>query len=240
MNNYHYIKAKQTNFRVILRGLSLFVFGIGLVGVLYILFPLISWQIYFIPVFAASNVASPIPKTNIVSPATMQSLLANSLSGINYSNPQNWFPTYNTDISSKPKATSYTLSVPKLHIKDAVVSTIDNDLDNHLINYGGTALPPDTGNAVIFGHSTLPQLFDAKNYRTIFATAHTLKVHDKILVRISDISYTYKIFSITVVDPSDTSVLAQNYDDHYLTIVTCTPPGTTWKRLIIKSRIEKI
>jgi len=240
MNKYYYTKTKQTNVRAVFRTMSLIVFGIGLLGMAYIFFPLLSWQLYFVPVFAAGNLASPIPKTTIVTPSTIQSLLANSISNVDYSNAANWFPTYNTNLTTSPKATSYTISIPKIKIKDATVSTIDNDLDKHLINYGGTALPPEKGNAVIFGHSTLPQLFDPKNYRTIFATAHTLTVGDEMIVRVSDISYTYKIFNISVVDPSDTSVLAQNYDDGYMTLVTCTPPGTTWKRLIIKSRIEKI
>lgn len=240
MSNYYYTKTKPRNIRYLLRLISLSIFAVGLVGTLYVFFPLLSWQLYFIPVFAQSDVASPIPKTTMVTSNTIQSLVQNSLSGIDYSNAQNWFPTYNADISSKPKATSYTLSIPKLHIKNAGVSTIDNDLDNHLVNYGGTALPPSNGNAVIFGHSTLPQLFNPTNYRTIFATAHTLQTGDEIIVQVSGIKYTYKIFSITVVDPSDTSVLTQSYDNAYLTIVTCTPPGTTWKRLIIKSRIEKL
>lgn len=241
MSNYYYTKkGKAFNIRFLLRCLSLSAFGLGLLGIGYIFFPLVSWQLYFVPAFAASNIASPIPKSNLVTPRTIQTLLTNSISTIDYSNAQNWFPTYNATIASAPKATSYTISIPKIGIKKAAVSTIDNDLDKHLINYGGTALPPEKGNAVIFGHSTLPQLFDPKNYRTIFATAHTLQVGDEMIVRVSDVSYTYKIFTISVVDPSDTSVLAQNYDDAYLTLVTCTPPGTTWKRLIIKSRIEKI
>ncbi|MBP9719099.1 MAG: sortase [Candidatus Levybacteria bacterium] len=240
MNRYYYKKNKPLNIRFLLRIASLSVFAIGFVGMFYIFFPLISWQLYFAPVFAASNVASPIPKTVMVTPNTVQSLLASTFSGIDYNNIQNWFPTYNANLATKPKATSYTLSIPKLHIKDADVSTIDNELDKHLINYGGTALPPDNGNAVIFGHSSLPQLFDPQNYKTIFATAHTLQIGDEIIVTVSDIKYTYKIFSIIIVDPADTAALAQNYDNAYLTIVTCTPPGTTWKRLIIKSRIEKL
>jgi sortase A len=240
MGNYYYKKTKPFNTRLLLRSMSLLVFGIGLLGMLYVFFPLLSWQLYFVPVFAASEIASPIPKATMVNTNTIQSLLANSLSGIDYNNVQNWFPTYNANITTRPKVTNYTLSIPKLHIKDAAVSTIDNDLDKHLVNYGGTALPPDNGNAVIFGHSTLPQLFNPSNYKAIFATAHTLTVGDEIVVRVSDIVYTYKIFSITVVDPTDTSVLAQSFDNAYLTIVTCTPPGTTWKRLIIRSRIEKV
>lgn len=235
----YYTKSSPKNFRKIFRGVSIAVFASGILGMLYIFFPLLSWELYFVPAFA-QEVASPIPKTTIVNANTLQSLLANSFSGIDYSNAANWFPHYNTNITSKPKATSYTLSIPKLGIKDAFVSTVDNDLDNHLINYGGTALPPEHGNAVIFGHSTLPQLFDQKNYKTIFATAHTLKVGDKIIADVDDISYTYKIASISIVDPDDTAIFTQNYDSSYLTIVTCTPPGTTWKRLIIKSRIEKL
>lgn len=240
MNSYYYTKAKKTNFRRIFRGVSLLIFFTGMTGVLYIFFPLISWQLYFEPVFAASDMESPIPKTTIVTGDTLGSLLENSFSNLDYSNAQNWFPTYNATITSAPKAVSYTISIPKLHIKNATVSTVDNDLDAHLINYGGTALPPEKGNAVIFGHSTLPQLFSPTNYKAIFATVHTLKEGDEIIARIADISYTYKIYSVTVVDPENTSVLAQNFDNAYLTLVTCTPPGTTWKRLVIKSRIEKL
>ena len=31
---------------------------------------------------------------------------------------------------------------------------------------------------------------------------------------------------------------ARDTTDSYLTLVTCTPPGTTWKRLIIKAKLE--
>jgi len=108
------------------------------------------------------------------------------------------------------------------------------------VNYGGTAIPPEKGNAVIFGHSTLPQLFNQKDYKTIFATLYKLTVGDVIQIKVAGVEYYYKIFSITVVDPSDTSVFEQNFSDSFLSLVTCTPPGTTWKRLIIKAKLEKI
>ena len=49
----------------------------------------------------------------------------------------------------------------------------------------------------------------------------------------------YSIENISVVDPDNTSVLEQSFDDSYITLITCTPPGTIWKRLIIKARIVK-
>lgn len=242
MSKYYYSKKNRIHIRTLFRGLSLLLVAIGLLGVGYVFFPLLSWQIYFEPVFAAQNIAAPIPKTTIVNADTIQSLISQAsqaLSGIDYSNAQNWFPTYAPKNANKAKIATYLLSVPKLSITNAIVSTIDNNLTSHLVNYAGTAVPPDNGNAVIFGHSTLPQLFDPKNYKTIFANAHELHIGDTIILDVSGVTYTYKIFSITIVDPTDTSVLSQNYDNSYVTIVTCTPPGTTWKRLIIKSRIEK-
>ena len=110
----------------------------------------------------------------------------------------------------------------------------------HLVNYIGTALPPERGNAVVFGHSTLPQLYEDKNYKTIFSRLYELKQGDEIIVNDGKIDYKYKVESVVVVDPNNTTVLEQNYNDSFLTLVTCTPPGTIWKRLIVRSRIEKI
>jgi sortase A len=224
--------------------LSIGVILLGIVIVSYVFMPLISWQIYFAPVFASQNIASPIPKINIVTNGTFQSLLSqvsSSLMGVNYENAQNWFPTYNPNQKDeKVKIETYFLSIPALNIKDAAVSTKDNDLSSHLVNYQGTSIPPNKGNAVIFGHSTLPQLYNPKDYKTIFANAYTLKTGDEINVKIENLLYNYKIINITVVDANDTSIFEQSYGDSFLTLVTCTPPGTTWKRLIIKSVLQRI
>ncbi|MDP3987577.1 MAG: sortase [Candidatus Levybacteria bacterium] len=244
MPKYYYQKHKKKNFKKIIRFLSLFISFVSFAAILYIFFPFISWQVYFAPVFASSDIAVPIPKTTVVSSQTFTSLFsnaANSISGTNYSNPQNWFPTYRTKARlDETKIPIFNLSIPKLGIKNALVSTTDNELDKHLVNYVGTAIPPDNGTAIIFGHSTLPQLFNPNNYKTIFATLYTLKVGDEFSATVTGITYTYKIHSITVVDPSDTSIFTQDMNTSHITLVTCTPPGTTWKRLIIKAKLEKI
>lgn len=240
MKSYYYKKTATINYKKTLRIFSLFIALLGALVVTYIFFPLISWEIYFAPVFASSNIQAPIPKTTIMTPSVLQSLLAQAApNSLDYTNAENWFPTVKAETTTPPLAT-YTLSIPKISVENAVVSTTDYDLASHLVHYGGTALPSEKGNAVIFGHSTLPQLFNPVDYKTIFAHAFKLKVGDEVFVSANNIVYRYKIFSIIIVDPTDTSVLAQNYDDAYLTIITCTPPGTTWKRLVIKSRLEKI
>jgi len=242
MSRLYYKKKDKKQVKIIIRYFGLGIAVVGFLFLVYLFFPLLSWKIYLAPIYASQGFMAPIPKTTVLNRSNMQSLLAatvNSLGGVDYSNAQNWFPTFK-GVSTTPKVSSYTMTIPNINVTDALVSTVDNDVDSHLVNFGGTAVPPDKGNAVVFGHSTLPQLFNPKNYKTIFAYAHTLKIGDEIIVRQNNISYTYRIFSITIVPPGDTSPLAQEYDDSYLTLITCTPPGTVWERLVIKGRLEKL
>lgn len=244
INNKVYIKKDTKKLRKTIRLSGLCLSFAGLLFGLYFFFPLISWKLYLEPVFASQTVVTPIPKTTIITKDYIQSLWLNTTRSVQElydTNTQNWLPNSQyKEVQIATQLSYYFLSIPKLDIQNAVVSTIDNDLSSHLINFSGTAIPPGKGNAVVFGHSTLPQLFDHKNYKTIFATVHTLVVGDTILVTADNLTYSYKVYSISIVDPADTSYLSQDSNDSYLTIITCTPPGTTWKRLIIRSRLEKI
>lgn len=241
MNTYTYKHPPKITKKHIGRIMGAFICCIGLGIMLYIFMPLIMWQITLAPVFASQNVTLPIPKTTVVNSSTVTSLLTAGFEslGTDYTNASNWFPGY-TVRPGDGRIPSYFISIPTLHISNAFVSTVNTDLAAHLVHLGGTSIPPDKGTAVIFGHSTLPQLYDPNNYRTIFAYAYKLQPGDEIIVKVNNIIYKYKIFAIIVVDPNDTSVLAQNSDDSYLTLVTCTPPGTVWKRLIVQSRLERL
>lgn len=242
MSNYYYKKSSLVSARFLIRVLGILLCIAGIIGVFYTFFPLLSWQIYFNPTFTTTEVVAPIPKTTIVNSSTLPSLFTNSqqiLSGVDYTNAQNWFPTVMLP-KGAPQVSSYELSIPKLGIRKAIVSTNDYDLSKHLVNYPGTAIPGENGNSVIFGHSSLPQLFRPNDYTTIFATIYTLKIGDEFIAHIENLSYYYKISSIRVVDPTDTSIFEQTRDNSYLTLVTCTPPGTTWKRLIIQASLQKI
>jgi len=226
--------------KIYLRLLGLCFVFLGISIVLYIFFPLISWQIYFAPTFAEQDIAAPIPKISIVSNNSVESLLGQASYDFttDSTDAQNWFPNFKSQKRTDIDITTFNLSVPKLNIKNAVVSTNDTNLAKHLVNYPGSSVPPEKGNSVIFGHSTLPQLFNKNDYKTIFTNIYTLTPGDEIIVNVLGNEYKYGIENITVVDPDNTSVLEQNYSDSFLTLVTCTPPGTTWKRLVIKARIE--
>lgn len=242
MGKKYYKKSKRVERKTMLRALSLSLILIGGSMIVYIFLPLLSWKIYFEPVFASQNISSPIPRNSLVSNLDVKSLIAeaaNQLSGVDYTNAKNWFPTYQYQKKTNISTDTYKISIPKIKIKNAIVSTIDTDLGSHLVNFGGTAIPFEKGNAVVFGHSTLPQLYDPKSYTTIFTYLYELSPGDEITVSVGKKTYKYRVENVTVIDPDNTTVLEQNYSDSFLTLVTCTPPGTIWKRLVVKSRIVR-
>jgi sortase A len=114
------------------------------------------------------------------------------------------------------------------------------DLEKGLVHYGGTAYPGEYGNTVIFGHSTLPYFFNPKDYKTIFSWLPSLNEGDEIYVNYEGVTYKYKIIEMRVVMPDDVSILEQKYDDSYLSLITCVPPGTYNHRLWVKSKLDKI
>lgn len=243
MNKTLYTKKNKKNTVKKIRLFGLGIAAIGCMSLLYFSFPLLSWKFYFEPVFASNAIQAPIPQTTVVTKTTLQSLVTNAVQSTNvdFTNATNWFPQYRPPkkVALENKITAYNISIPKLDIRYAHVSTIDTDLSSHLIHYTNTPLPPEKGNAVIFGHSTLPQLFKATDYKTIFANLHTLEPSDIITVTIEGKEYTYRVESLTITTPDDTTVFTQDINKSYITLITCTPPGTTWKRLIVKAALVK-
>jgi len=171
---------------------------------------------------------------SIVSPVVFAAEDQQNLSDVN-----RWYPTKPQKKGSNI-ISDYVLTIPVLGIENALVKVAGDDLMQSLIHYGGTALPGQLGTSVIFGHSTLPQFFSQTNYKTIFSTLPTIKIGDEIIVQSDSVQYSYEVFDMKIVSPKDLTALEQQKDDSYITLVTCVPPGTYWKRLNVHARIKKI
>jgi LPXTG-site transpeptidase (sortase) family protein len=131
------------------------------------------------------------------------------------------------------------LSVPKLNIKDAAVETNSASLnpDKSLGHYKGSSIPGTVGNAFIYGHSVLPFFYNPRNYKTIFSTLDTLKPGDTFYIKYKDKKFDYIVESRAIVAPTLVNPLAE-YKPKYLgestvTLMTCVPPGTREKRLLV-------
>lgn len=159
-----------------------------------------------------------------------------------YTKASNWFANSDKNSFSESKVAYYNLSIPALRVENAIVALGGEDLSQHLIQYPGTALPGKRGNAVIFGHSTLPSFFDPTKYLTIFSTLPTINKGDSVLVYYDGVEYAYQVETMFEVSPTDLAIFEQNVSDSFLTLVTCTPPGDPRKprRLIVRARLMPI
>ncbi len=162
-------------------------------------------------------------------------------STVDYSKLSAWFNFSRPQAFLNPSnITHYTVTIPKLRIQEALVTIGGDDLDISLIHYGGTANPGEAGNAVIFGHSVLPQFYSPNSYRSIFSLLPSLSPGDEVLVNFDGITYKYIVYDYYEVSPDEIDILEQRYNQKELTLVTCVPPGTYWRRGIIKARLVEI
>ena len=206
----------------------------------YFFLPVFSYKFFLREAYEKSQIETAVPKYLVTKKSgSIGSLVSAGVSSLttDYTDARKWYPSLSNN-NAPQDVSKYTISIPKLKIDKAEVSTKDYDLTQHLVQYFGTSIPGQNGTAIIFGHSTIPSWFDPKNYKTIFSTLHTIKVGDEINATVGDKNYKYKIFSIEITDPEDTNILAQSFDNSYITIVTCTPPGTIWKRLIVRAALQ--
>lgn len=212
------------------RALSFFLIAMGAGILIWTFWPIVAFSVMSGDLF--SETVTPLQDGTAYAAANTNS------PGSDITNPNMWFPTAPQKKVVTPVNT-YTLSIPKLKIQDAEVRVAGDDLGVSLVHYGGTALPGEYGNTVIFGHSTLPQFYNPKNYKTIFSFLPSLKIGDEIDITYDGISYKYVVYNLTVSEPSDLSALEQRFDDSYLTLVTCVPPGTYWQRFHVFAKLVR-
>lgn len=239
---YAYKKEVTSTKRRVAHTMSYLSLITGSVLLFWTFYPIVSFEIYS-RFFLENTITSPVPATQVASSIeSAGSVLASS--DVFSSNLRDfvqaklWFPS-KTDIKQKTiDLKEYELSIPKLNITNAKVAVGGEDLSKTLVHYMPTTLPGEYGNVAIFGHSTLPQLYDIKNYKTIFTYLPSMEKGDTISVKMGDLNYEYEVFDMFVVKPDNISVLDQKYDASYLTLVTCVPPGTYWLRLVVRAKLK--
>jgi len=242
-----YLKENTSKKRKAINMFSYVTLGMGLLLLFWSFYPVISFELYsrFI---LKNGVDSPVPISNTASSVReVQAVLgtndAFSSNLKDFTQAHLWFPgKQEGDGSQKPLigVQEYFLTIPKLNISKAKVVVGGDDLTKSLIHYVPKSMPGEFGNVSIFGHSTLPQLYNEKDYKTIFTYLPSLEKGDAIFVEVGDLEYEYEVTDMFVVNPDKISVLDQQYDAAYLTLVTCVPPGTFWKRLIVKAKLLRL
>jgi sortase A len=247
MSLHVYVKEHHTTKKKVVNYVSYVTLIIGALLLFWSLYPILSFEIYS-RLFIQNDVQTPVPKTEGVSSLEQANTVLGSFSAYSsnlrdFTKATVWFPTVIAQekvVVKKPDVKDYLLSIPKLNIRSAKVVVGGEDLSKSLIQFMPQSLPGEYGNVIVFGHSTLPQLYNAKDYKTVFTFLPSLEKGDKITIMVNNLEYEYQVFDMFVINPDQISVLEQKQDASYLTLITCVPPGTYWKRLVIKAKLTQL
>jgi len=120
--------------------------------------------------------------------------------------------------------------------------TLDEPTLQEYLKEGAVVLPLGTtfgepGNVVITAHSTGTTSFGP--YRFAFAKLSELKAGDEFSVRTPKATYTYKVFGDEIVWPHEVDKLP-NDDRSTVTLVTCWPLWTNFKRLLVHGELVNV
>ncbi len=146
-------------------------------------------------------------------------------------------PLTNVAVGPEPK-----LIIPKINVDVPVEYDVTPDYDSQMKAMesgvawfgipGANSKPGQIGNTVLSGHSS-NDIIDAGNYKFIFAQLERLTKSDTIYANYNGVRYTYTVTKTEVVKPTDVQKLIYPTDKPVLTLITCTPLGTSLNRLLV-------
>jgi LPXTG-site transpeptidase (sortase) family protein len=113
-----------------------------------------------------------------------------------------------------------------------VEEDIQHALLGGVILYPGTARPGQAGNVFITGHSSY-YAFVRSRFKSVFARLSELEPGDEYWITFGGDRHRYRVQSKREVSPNDITVLDQPLDQRIGTLMTCTPVGTTLRRLVV-------
>ncbi len=118
---------------------------------------------------------------------------------------------------------------------EGVETDIQEALQHGVVHYPGTARPGQSGNFFVTGHSSYYPWAPGA-YKTVFARLHELNIGDEYWVYYGGDKHRYVVTTKKEVKPSDVTVLDQPSTKRVATLMTCTPVGTTLRRLILTAQ----
>ncbi len=131
------------------------------------------------------------------------------------------------------------ITIPKINAQAKIIEQVDpwNETEyKKALTLGvaqakGTALPGGNGTSFLFAHSSgLP--WEETENNTIFLRLGELQKRDKIIITKNKDKYEYTVKDKKIIWPSEVNYLLEN-SPYQLILQTCTPIGTSLKRLLV-------
>ncbi|OGK14356.1 hypothetical protein A3H80_01750 [Candidatus Roizmanbacteria bacterium RIFCSPLOWO2_02_FULL_37_19] len=220
---------------------------IGALFLFFSFYPVIASELYS-RIFISRDFTDPIPYAQATSVDKAGSIRGTSnkfsTNLVDYTKASNWFLDEDSEVQrgirARPDIKEYSISIPKIGVKNAKVIIGGDDLLAGIIHYRPDTLPGENGVVNLFGHSSLLSLYKENDPKHIFSYVPFLENSDVIYVVVDGVKYTYEVYDKIVVKPQETSVLDPKYDGAYLNLITCLPHGTYINRGIVKAKLKSL
>lgn len=139
-----------------------------------------------------------------------------------------------------PIDTDFSIIIPKINANAKVIRNVNpynaseyqKALTKGVAHASGSATPNQNGNVFIFAHSAT-NWYQANQYNAVFYLLNKLEAGDNITLYFENIPYNYSVDEIKFIKPSEVDYLSNQLNTNQLTLMTCWPPGTTLKRLVV-------
>jgi LPXTG-site transpeptidase (sortase) family protein len=153
-------------------------------------------------------------------------------------------PSQQEPFEVTPIDTEFGIVIPKLGANARVIANVDpydesayqKALARGVAHARGTVYPGQNGNMFVFSHSSV-DFYRATQFNSVFYLLSKLEPGDQIEMYYQNVKYIYQVTEKKIVEAGDTSYLSPKATGKVLTLMTCWPPGTSLKRLIVKADI---
>lgn len=144
-----------------------------------------------------------------------------------------------------PVDLEFSIVVPKINANAKVIKNVDPfdskiyqlALTRGVAHAKNTSTPDKNGNTFIFAHSA-GNWYQANQFNAVFYLLNKLETGDEIIVYYQSQKYIYSVDEIKFVKPDEINYLSSQLNTNKLTLMTCWPPGTTLKRLVVISTLK--
>jgi len=144
-----------------------------------------------------------------------------------------------------PVDTQFGIVIPKIGANAKIIANVDpynsreyqTQLTRGVAHAQGTAFPGQVGNVFLFAHSS-DNWYTANRYNSVFYLIHQLEKGDAIDLYYQDRKYSYHVVDKKTVDPQSVAYLQNSTSQKQVTLMTCWPPGTTLKRLLVIAQVD--
>lgn len=137
----------------------------------------------------------------------------------------------------------FSVVVPKISAASNIVVNVDTSnkeeyldaLRKGVAHAKGTYFPGQGENIFLFAHSTDSPI-NFSRYNAVFYLLRKLDEGDNVILYFANRKYVYEVEDKFTTNIDDTAWITEGTSGERLLLMTCDPPGTTWRRLIVLAK----